>query len=586
MIQHMKNAQGNEYIKVFYQLIQCIHHAAVLCPQTSGNFSKTFKNKIDQLNLFICPALSNDEIQNHISETNKKWAASLTSNIRDHYLKNKEKISKQIKGLSLPHHIINIVMEKALHRARKNFGKKLANSAISEFKNLCQTWRHPTNENTKPNHEKPQRTNHTETTRFVRGYTNPLSNFFFANFTFQGIVYKTVEHAFNHQKALYFDHHHLADEVYSADKPYKARTITSQIKKTTNWLNSRTKLMYDILKAKYQQVTSFRNEINISENMEIIHNVVDPFWGSGKEGNGLNKYGKLLTQLTKDKPETYAECVKSPNRNKTNENSKPCTTSQNSPNSDLDTTDLPGSKPTPSNRFENSGSSDQTPHKQKGDNQKDSPKFQSKVNNQCNSPSVSKRVLRPRKQQEPECMTTVRTIHKKTKNKEVDWQLCNISNDTLILGDSNLTRIEKCDMIPNTQIEAFPGAQIQHITTIVSKYPENQPKPKRVILSVGINNRDCNFARTKQDCKEMFAKIKQKFPKCEIVFSELNFSGKLSIQAKRNLASLNKFVQSHEGVTNIPPIDKSHFRLTGDNIHWTPKTAKHMINWWSQNLNF
>ena len=517
-------------------------------------------------------------------------------------------------------------MEKALYRARKHFGKKLTNMTISEFKDLCQTLSHSTDRTERPVHHRQPQTNHTEKVCFVRGFTNPLSNFCYANFTFQSIVYKTVEHAFHHQKALYFDHYNLADEVYTADRPYKARTITSKIKKTKNWLNSRTKLMYAILKAKYQQVATFRNAVNNSGNSEIIHNVVDPFWGSGKEGNGWNKYGTLLTQLRKEKPVTYAECVTQQQRNKMREQSKPSTTLDTSSHTGQDTIELVVTSSTSKDHNENPASpsnqtkehcnnQNDTPEIPPGtnkhndspnitkmvlrsqkqqepeyngtcNNQNDTPEIPSETNKHNGSPSITKRVLRSQKQQKPECNSAYRTVHKRTKNKDKDWQIPTILNDTLILGDSNLARIETHDLPPNTQIESFPGAKLHHIPSVVTKYPENKPKPKRVILSIGINNRDCNLAESKQDCKEMFASIKQQFPKCEIAFCELNFSDKLSTKAKNNLSSINKFVHSLQGITNIPPVEKAKFISEKDNIHWKPKTANYMINWWFQNLNY
>ena len=162
----------------------------------------------------------------------------------------------------------------------------------------------------------------------------------------------------------------------------------------------------------------------------------------------------------------------------------------------------------------------------------------------------------------------------------------NIFNDTLIIGDSNLARIETKDMPADTQIEAFPGANISHITSILKKYPNDKPKPKRIILSVGINNRDSDLTKTKQDCKELFECAAKKFPKSEIAFCEINFSGRLKQKSRENLTAINKLAASTKEITNIPAIEKSHFKLTRDNIHWKPETAKYMVNWWSQNLNY
>ena len=56
------------------------------------------------------------------------------------------------------------------------------------------------------------------------------------------------------------------------------------------------------------------------------------------------------------------------------------------------------------------------------------------------------------------------------------------------MGDSNLAKISATPS-DKIQIESFPGARFRNITAILKKY-EHPEKPSKVILSVGINNRN------------------------------------------------------------------------------------------------
>lgn len=128
---------------------------------------------------------------------------------------------------------------------------------------------------------------------------------------------------------------------------------------------------------------------------------------------------------------------------------------------------------------------------------------------------------------------------------------------------------------------------MSHIKSIIEKYPDDKQKPKRIILSVGINDRKSPEFKSKTTFNHLISSIKHTFPQCEIAVCELNYSdGGLLDSEKNNLSSLNKHIISHKDVTNIPPIAESLFQTENDNIHWKRRTAKSMIKWWFKHLNY
>ena len=83
---------------------------------------------------------------------------------------------------------------------------------------------------------------------------------------------------------------------------------------------------------------------------------------------------------------------------------------------------------------------------------------------------------------------------------------------------------------PNTQIESYPGARLDHIKKLVENYPGKKSKPTTVILSVGINNRLNKNTEIIDQSTALIEAVKAKFPKAEIAFGELNYSKHLPTQ--------------------------------------------------------
>jgi hypothetical protein len=71
-----------------------------------------------------------------------------------------------------------------------------------------------------------------------------------------------------------------------------------------------------------------------------------------------------------------------------------------------------------------------------------------------------------------------------------DWSI-ELSKDTdvLVIGDSNLRRVDATTLPDNWEVHAFPGGKFKHVTAVISKMRRNNTL-KEVVVQVGINHRN------------------------------------------------------------------------------------------------
>ena len=72
-------------VRLYFQLIQTIHHLGLAKKQVEGEASKAFQHKIKELNNFIKPAQPNGSILAGINEVNKNWALDMAYMLTQHY---------------------------------------------------------------------------------------------------------------------------------------------------------------------------------------------------------------------------------------------------------------------------------------------------------------------------------------------------------------------------------------------------------------------------------------------------------------------------------------------------------------------
>ena len=144
-------AQPN--VRKYYKLIQCLHHQSIAAHQQTGNWSKAFRCKNQQLNDFIRPAYPNQTIENQIKEINANWTKHVLDALHSHYTQSITELTNSIRSIDIPNK--SSVIEIALARAKRNFGKKLRLDTIRSFSQICKDVSNSQNDANKTPPHKP-----------------------------------------------------------------------------------------------------------------------------------------------------------------------------------------------------------------------------------------------------------------------------------------------------------------------------------------------------------------------------------------------------------------------------------------------
>ena len=148
--------------------------------------------------------------------------------------------------------------------------------------------------------------------RNVQGAGDVLSNFYPFTFSYKGIRFRSSEHAYQYEKAMFLGDRELAEEVYGSQHAGQAKRFGSQLTyKHSNrpifqsWEMKKKDIMRWILWEKSQQCDLFRSELLKTQNRKLTHNIPhtkDRFWATkynkaGKTFPGEDVFAKLLTEI-------------------------------------------------------------------------------------------------------------------------------------------------------------------------------------------------------------------------------------------------------------------------------------------------
>jgi ribA/ribD-fused uncharacterized protein len=142
----------------------------------------------------------------------------------------------------------------------------------------------------------------------VKGRQNPMSNFYLFSFLFNGIRYKSLEHAYQSIKATICGNTSLAWDIRHSHSPQAAKKLADRLPRiATKKLHD---LMFELLKAKISQCYSFRKALRKTGTKTIFHSTyknVDLYWCTGLHYNdieahkgdfdGLNVFGQMLEKV-------------------------------------------------------------------------------------------------------------------------------------------------------------------------------------------------------------------------------------------------------------------------------------------------
>jgi len=301
-----KNTTTLSYIKLLYKLIQCLHHVTIINTQKQGSFTKAFALKLRSLNDFVKPANSGPQIRIKIEQINRAWVQNTTHLLADHYTNSIFDLQNQIKALNLNQSIVQDLINQTIKRALRNFGSKLKSTTIKQFQQMLfqiSKSHNPSAPSHTPQNIPRSRPSHTNTPqtqgfRFAKGPHDPLSNFFPCQFRHKGMLFRSVEHAYQIQKALFHrGFQHLANRIGACDTAAQAKSIGRQIPSSDRWNSVKSNVVFDLLQQKWIQIPAFRNDLLAvqKKGQTILHPVPDTYWGVGNGNeNGKNIFGKLL----------------------------------------------------------------------------------------------------------------------------------------------------------------------------------------------------------------------------------------------------------------------------------------------------
>ena len=128
-----------------------------------------------------------------------------------------------------------------------------------------------------------------------------LSNFYPAPFLLEGKIWASVEHYFQAQK--FPTDQTMQERIRLVATPQSAKRLgrTKSEHFRTDWNERRDYFMEKALEAKFAQNPTLQELLKSTYPLHLIeHNPYDSYWGSGKQGTGLNRMGALLEKLRAD----------------------------------------------------------------------------------------------------------------------------------------------------------------------------------------------------------------------------------------------------------------------------------------------
>jgi hypothetical protein len=130
-----------------------------------------------------------------------------------------------------------------------------------------------------------------------RGEYSFLSNFWFADIEFDGMVYPTVEHAYQAAKSL---DQIIRRCIQAMSTPGLARSFGGQIKLRPDWDILKFEIMEQLVRYKFTQHEDLREKL-LATGEEILEEGnwhKDAIWGIDfRTGKGENHLGKILMKI-------------------------------------------------------------------------------------------------------------------------------------------------------------------------------------------------------------------------------------------------------------------------------------------------
>lgn len=137
-----------------------------------------------------------------------------------------------------------------------------------------------------------------------------LDNFSAYQIQYEGILYPTVEHAYQAQKFLQTAPE-ISEQIRTAASPHAAKKIAAenQMACPSDWDARKLLVMENLLRAKLHQHPYVRQKLLETGTMPIVEDSPkDSFWGCGQARSGANHLGKLWMKLRSELQVSADDC--------------------------------------------------------------------------------------------------------------------------------------------------------------------------------------------------------------------------------------------------------------------------------------
>lgn len=114
-----------------------------------------------------------------------------------------------------------------------------------------------------------------------KGERSIFSNFFPAPFVYDGVNYRHVEQYFQHSKALHHNEIESADRIMRLPNPRRIKTVWDSIEANTDWLQRRMMVLYNGVKAKFEQNWYLQDELISKKGKQLYEATTDPYFACG-----------------------------------------------------------------------------------------------------------------------------------------------------------------------------------------------------------------------------------------------------------------------------------------------------------------
>lgn len=159
----------------------------------------------------------------------------------------------------------------------------------------------------------PERVQILETNKNGLVFAGPwayLSNMYPTSFEHDEIMFTSSEQCIQFHKAVSHNDQRKADKILVTNHPFKCKKMGDKIDDSEDWIASREKTIYDIIRSKFEQNGALFDKLLDTGDKKLFEANIGPTWGINASlkskaahdhsGTGKNRFGRILMRLRSD----------------------------------------------------------------------------------------------------------------------------------------------------------------------------------------------------------------------------------------------------------------------------------------------